>query len=259
MDEKKETYLWALNLFKLITTPRVVSTDRETALISALAEVFPDTHHIICAWHVNRNVLGKASQVLLKEQLEIFMTEWQGVIYSRTTEEFYEQWDTFQNTWNVVNRGLVNYLSITWIVYHTKLVKAWVDRVQHIGSGTTSRVEGNHASIKKTLGIKNQDLLTVFQKLNQMLELQYRNLNASTESAKIKVVHMHKDVDVMKHLLGRVSRYALDEIYKQFQMIDEEDWDINGCLGAFRSSYGLPCSHVIHNLLQRNGTLQLDD
>jgi hypothetical protein len=57
-NESESSYQWALSQFKLvIADPAVLCTDREQALTSAIAEVFPQATHLLCIWHINKNVL----------------------------------------------------------------------------------------------------------------------------------------------------------------------------------------------------------
>jgi hypothetical protein len=64
-SEKTEDYQWALNQLKElmgehgISSPTCIITDRELALINALAISFPLSAHILCQWHVSMNILAK--------------------------------------------------------------------------------------------------------------------------------------------------------------------------------------------------------
>ena len=60
-------YAWALAAFKATvlgdnTAPEVIITDNEDALLNGLHEVYPRVPHILCRWHVEKNVLKKASE-----------------------------------------------------------------------------------------------------------------------------------------------------------------------------------------------------
>ena len=54
-------YVWALQSFEFVTKPLVIVTDRELALMSAIAIVFPSTKNLLCIWHVKKNVLAYAT------------------------------------------------------------------------------------------------------------------------------------------------------------------------------------------------------
>ncbi|KAJ5111190.1 hypothetical protein N7532_001725 [Penicillium argentinense] len=73
-NEQQPTYEIALDYLAdvydelQIPYPRTILTDKEDGLINAIHEVFPDTHTIICLWHINMNLMKKALP-LLRDQI----------------------------------------------------------------------------------------------------------------------------------------------------------------------------------------------
>ena len=63
--EKKADYKWAIEQFKEVMAeieidePYAIVTDRELALMGVLDKLFQYSHHLLCCWHVNINVLAK--------------------------------------------------------------------------------------------------------------------------------------------------------------------------------------------------------
>lgn len=61
-QENEPNLIWALSCLKNIlspsTTPSVVLTDRDLALMSAISVLFPDVAHLLCTWHISKNVKG---------------------------------------------------------------------------------------------------------------------------------------------------------------------------------------------------------
>ena len=109
----------------------------------------------------------------------------------------------------------------------------------------------------RDLKIANADLLTVFENLENMLEMQFTELNTEMESDKASIPHHHK-LDIMEPLLCKISKNALNRIYEQYK----ESSDLNlgdSCTGAFTRSFGLPCKHVIKEKIQQSEKLQLND
>jgi hypothetical protein len=63
--EKDDNFIWVLHtLLKLLNSnsdmPKVVVTDRDTALMNVVASVLPETSAILCYFHVGKNVKSKA-------------------------------------------------------------------------------------------------------------------------------------------------------------------------------------------------------
>ncbi|KAH7866059.1 hypothetical protein Vadar_014998 [Vaccinium darrowii] len=61
--EKEDNYMWLLEKLKGMmdpdSFPEVVVTDRELALLNAIARVFPKATHLLCRWHIKKNVFAK--------------------------------------------------------------------------------------------------------------------------------------------------------------------------------------------------------
>ena len=99
-DESATTFSWLMQMWLKAMggqAPKVIITDHDKALKSAVSEVFPDTRHCFCLWHI----LGKVSENLghiIKRQ-ENFMVKFEKCIYrSWTNEEFEKRW------WKILER-----------------------------------------------------------------------------------------------------------------------------------------------------------
>ena len=71
--ECKENYAWALGVLRSIIgdgiLPDVIVTDRELSLMKAISIVFPGATHLLCKWHINRNVLARCKKLFeMKEK-----------------------------------------------------------------------------------------------------------------------------------------------------------------------------------------------
>ena len=61
--EKEGNYAWAMIAFRKVMIkhgigePTTIVTDRELALMNTLEDLFPESPHILCIWHVNMNIL----------------------------------------------------------------------------------------------------------------------------------------------------------------------------------------------------------
>ncbi|KAI9905243.1 hypothetical protein PsorP6_013717 [Peronosclerospora sorghi] len=84
----------------------------------------------------------------------------------------------FQTKWRPSQDAMVQYVHDTWLIPKEKIVRCWTGRFPHFGTTSTSRGEGNHFIVKRILGIVNNDLLTVFNKISLLLDTQFTELNA---------------------------------------------------------------------------------
>ncbi|KDP20361.1 hypothetical protein JCGZ_06470 [Jatropha curcas] len=99
-DETKATYVWLMRAWLRAMgghAPKVILTDQDKPLKEAIAEVFPDTYHGFCLWHIMSKVPEKLSYVM--RQHEIFMTKFNKCVFtSWTNEQFDKRW------WKMVER-----------------------------------------------------------------------------------------------------------------------------------------------------------
>ena len=93
--KQKEDFVWVLtalkNYFiqKEITIPEVFVTDRDMGLIRTISDVFPSSAHLLCIWHVNKNVLAHCKSAFsTSETWEKFYAEWHTVIQATTIETY---------------------------------------------------------------------------------------------------------------------------------------------------------------------------
>ncbi|GKE10881.1 FAR1-related sequence 5-like protein, partial [Tanacetum coccineum] len=60
-SEHIKKYRWLLKQFKKIfgKAPKVVVTDQDPAMKVAIKEIFPDSRHYLCMWHIMKKLVGK--------------------------------------------------------------------------------------------------------------------------------------------------------------------------------------------------------
>ena len=59
VDETEESYTWVLECFKdaFREAPAVIFTDSDHAMKAAIASVFPTAQHLLCIWHLSKNMV----------------------------------------------------------------------------------------------------------------------------------------------------------------------------------------------------------
>ena len=129
-----------------ISYPKVVVTDRDIGLMAAIYSVFPDTRHLLCLWHIHRNVQEHWKPVFRHsahsdDDWMAFESMWHAVVYSKTEEEYEVNWDALNDAYSHDHSAEVQYLVDTWLApYKRKFVKAFLDKVLHFDNIATSRV-----------------------------------------------------------------------------------------------------------------------
>jgi len=93
-----------------------------------------------------------------------------------------------------------------------KIVRAWTDLVLHIGCRTTNRVEGAHDVVKEYLSTSKGDLGTCWEKIDEMLAIQFGEIQSSFGRSVTVLEHRYKNVTLYSRLGGNMSRQAMNYI-----------------------------------------------
>ena len=158
ISEHTDDYAWMLRqlrgLYQTldISPPNVIVTDREKALISALEVVNPGTTHVLCLWHIQKNVLKNCKpQFATEEEWICFQQMFNEIIYSSSLNDFENAWNKLQNTYRPSHIEAAGYVFSEWYDYRQKYVKYWTNQLTHFNNNTTSRVEIGHRTLKRSL------------------------------------------------------------------------------------------------------------
>jgi histone-lysine N-methyltransferase SETD2 len=142
--ESEGNYTWALSRLKTILedgwVPSIIVTDRELALMNAIERVFPTTRHMLCRWHINRNVLKKSKPSFeTKEKWDKFMIEWNMLVHSNTEDEYNDRLYNLETT-SSSYPDVLDYVKSTWLnPYKDRFVEAWTNNYMHFGNTTSNR------------------------------------------------------------------------------------------------------------------------
>ncbi|KEH18469.1 hypothetical protein MTR_8g020433 [Medicago truncatula] len=130
----------------------------------------------------------------------------------------------------------------------------------HLGCRTTNRVESAHALVKKYLDNSVGDLGTCWEKIHDMLVLQFTAIQTTFGQSITVLEHRFKYVTLYSGLGCHVSRYVLDNIALEESRCRETlcmDKEISGCVQ--RTSYRLPCACKIATKLLEEKSILLDE
>ena len=144
-SERVNNVVWALDkvrglILREECLPNVIVTDKDLALMSAVSTVFPNSCHLLCRFHIQKNVKAKIKMYVGEKDIwETVMQEWCTLIDCESVDLFEESLGTFE--YNCARWPFfVQYVKDTWVNDHKqKFVKAWTDQVMHLGNTTTNR------------------------------------------------------------------------------------------------------------------------
>nr|CCA25904.1 Pc21g00130 putative [Albugo laibachii Nc14] len=137
-EEKQSDYTWALSKLAIIWTPEtrpgVIVTDRELALMAAIDKLFSSSSHLLCVWHINKNILAKCKrQFETSEEWTVFLQQWCIWVAANTELEYEKQWKVLSDSFKT-KPEVLEYLANTWLIYKERFVNAWTSKHLHFGN-----------------------------------------------------------------------------------------------------------------------------
>ena len=262
-NEQEESYIWALKSFFSFLDPPpfhpVLCTDRDLALLGAIKVVCPDNPHLLCIWHINKNVTSNTKQHFRTNiEYQEFLQAWNQLIYSTTENDYNARLSEFGKQYQT--SPALRYVKETWLIHKEKFIVAWTQQYLHLGNSATSRVEGSHAFLKKHIGASTGDMLIVFERISQALQTQHAALEYDFRRDQIErpVVSLHQ---LYTNIVTRTSRYSIRLISEQVTKARRATKiaPLPPCTYTLTRTMGLPCAHRISSLLESNKTIPLTD
>ncbi|KAG1435542.1 hypothetical protein G6F56_013934 [Rhizopus delemar] len=105
-------------------SPKIIITDRELALISAIAVIVPDAYNILCKWHINKNIKMKIAKYFpdtSAERRDEILKAWSNMVSSSSAEvDFESNISEFSMQFASEEAGVrfIDYIKDTWVENH---------------------------------------------------------------------------------------------------------------------------------------------
>ncbi|XP_027940169.1 uncharacterized protein LOC114194244 [Vigna unguiculata] len=120
--------------------PQVIVTDRDLALMNAVGIVFPECYHLLCRFHIQKNVQAKCKMLVNSvDAWDVVLQAWENVMDCEDELKFKEcvhRLELVCQPWPV----FFEYVNDSWIIPYKKFfVKAWTNKVMHLGNTTSNR------------------------------------------------------------------------------------------------------------------------
>jgi len=152
---------------------------------------------------------------------------------------------------------VLKYLKESWIPFKEHFVAAYTDPHLHLGQRTTSRVESSHHILKSHIHSRFGDMKTAFHGIHLAVTSQHQEIKAKIGDERIKFPFAFSD-PLFSLVVKKISQFALQRTKEQHRLaLDSQSTD-ETCTGLYQASMGLPCKHVIRQVLKGSGKLSLD-
>ena len=108
--------------------------------MNAIQKIFPSARHLLCRWHISKNVMTKCKNMFeTLQKCKNFNHEWNSVEYSSSEIQYDERLKSLLKEFSSYPDA-VKYVMDTWLVpYKEKFVAAWTDTCMHYGNVITNR------------------------------------------------------------------------------------------------------------------------
>ncbi|XP_076924476.1 uncharacterized protein LOC143586918 [Bidens hawaiensis] len=197
LRERQTDFTWALEHLKGMLEdsiePRVIVTDRDSALMNSCKKIFPNAIKNLCRWHIHENIKKKWKGIYDSKAREDFALLWSVLCESPTFDDYEYNCLKFQEMLCKIGKEKVwDYIHHSWLLRdNEKFVSCWMADRLNFGETTTNRVESQHANLKRHLNGANNTLhalsayaleLIEAQKALTLLHKEYGKLEKMTES-----------------------------------------------------------------------------
>ncbi|KAK9905242.1 hypothetical protein M0R45_000354 [Rubus argutus] len=256
--------------------PRMIITDQDPAMKSAIAQVLPNTLHRFCSWHILNKFSEKISVVKCNDHYDDFRDCVWG---SETTNEFDNKWKEVVENGNLSDNG--------WLqsIYDIRAswVPAYCNHIFSAGMSSSQRAESSHSFFKKYVDQKNSFLDFVIRFNRGLVHQRHQELVSNhidiNEEPQFKTPHpMESQMSRIYtrdcfqqfqsefyicffnykfqliredeiHRLYLVKKRS-DQIQKDRKIVYDKSMDLASCTCKKFESAGIPCRHILGYLLK---------
>jgi len=197
--DQKDYFTWALEMLvgllsSELNMPKVVVTDMNNALINVIPKVLHETYTILCYVHIGKNVNSKCitdcrlkvkprdakvDEKEVKEEKEQkhsddvdkIMSAWKDLVESPIEDSYASVLLRFKDVCKPFPKFLAYVETTILNLVKEKFVRAWTNKVLHLGCRTTNVVESAHGKLKKYLWSSMGDLATCWDEIDKMLAI----------------------------------------------------------------------------------------
>lgn len=282
--ETTPDFVWALAQLKELlhkhrVRPRLFVVDRDRACLAAVKATFPGTTIRLCSWHMYKGVKAWL-QLRYRATLDLetgekqehpkvseFLEKFRQAVEATTEQQF----DLLCQSIDSLDPDFFHYLQREWFHYDflSHLAAHKLSFLRTFGITSTSRVEGNHSSLKTWIKKSNKNILAIITVLLGWWTTTFQSIQAKLHTERTKTYNfMLNDADkvlysnvakhVYKHALILVRQQDSLALEEQQRMLHQLNTQQALCQGRWTCQHGLPCRHSLLQHRLQNTALPLD-
>ena len=225
-EEVISDYVWILIrlLFLYIQLMLFDSTmiiiDMKKTLISIIDQFFSFISHLLCLWHINKNVLIRCKSFFVnKKTWDVFFATWNDIIHVIIEFQFWELWKQFCVKYNFIHDDLIEYLIFIYIIfYRRRFVICYINEIFHFNIIFILQDEKTHANLKRQLRFLIDDIKMIVNNINLLLTNQFHNHRFVMKKIKMRFFMKFRK-SIFNQLIAHVILYALWLILLHYQLL----------------------------------------
>ncbi|PIA25192.1 hypothetical protein AQUCO_12300023v1 [Aquilegia coerulea] len=257
-SEKEDSFVWALENLKNVfeskaSSVSVIVTDRDLALMNAIPKVFPGVTHLLCRFHIMKNVQAKSKKFFeTNDEYEDFINDFGNLMRSSTELDYKYNLLRFKDAYPK-HSSVIQYIEDQWLSnYKEKFVSAWTDSVMHFNTLTTNRVESMHASLKRHLDSSRGNLTRNWCVINNLLLNQLTEISYTFNKSRNSWGHLYR-TSAYAEVRGLISSATLDLLDQELKRSIWVGINKEQCRCVVQRTCGLPCTHALTRIVYLDG------
>ncbi|XP_021762236.1 uncharacterized protein LOC110727010 [Chenopodium quinoa] len=183
--------------------------NRELGLSAALREVFLGTSHLLCRWHINKDVEARVTDMFKNKRIGASFKngKWKRIM-DATTEADYNAAVATMKARLASYPAMITYVERTWLCHKIKFVTFWTNQVLHIGNTSNCRVESQHSAAKTWFESLTSSLDTVWARVHCHIGYQIIAIRNGLEASRSKIGEKYRQLPLSR-INGKVSQHCL--------------------------------------------------
>ncbi|CAL1394878.1 unnamed protein product [Linum trigynum] len=217
-DETITSFKWLFEAFLTAMAgnqPKTILTDQSAAMAKAIEEVFTETHHRLCIWHIYQNAAKHLSHVF--NASDQFAKDFSACVYDyEEEEEWHKGWNDMLTKYNLRNS---EWLHVIFSI-REKWAMVYGRHMFTADMKSTQRSESMNNVLKKYLKPKH-NMTYFFDHYARLVE--DRRYNELLAEFKMRDTSPGLQVDV--EMLRHASEVYTPKVFKMFQQEFVKVWD----------------------------------
>lgn len=186
------------------------------------------------------------------------LAAWKECVYAETQDDYHNNWNRLKQEFPD-QMAIVNYLNDTYNCWVFQFAQFAVKQHRNYGLKVTSRVESQHAALKRNLRNRLADLHQLHRSIQEMLRRQEERWLDGVSNEKEKHITVFEGDQCLRLLWSKAAHQAIRRTKEQLDHALEYLKHHDGmappdelCTGSFTQQFALPCWHRLASLLETN-------